>query len=155
MRYVLALTGRGGLRARPLSREPQADVQKEEKTEIEEEKREDQGEKESAADVAVVSFEEAFTKPTSFWAQFALALVVLEIYHTQKASSQFGCHSQILLASTCLGLIFSNDEIKRSFSSSVDESVDIRDVSLGSNVSFVGLDWKSFYVRAMCGLTGQ
>ena len=46
-------------------------------------------------------------------------------------------------------------EIKRSFSSSVDESVDIRDVSLGSNVSFVGLDWKSFYVRAMCALTGQ
>jgi len=48
-----------------LSFEPDAEVQKEERKEIEEEKREDQGEKESAADFAVASFEEAFTHPTS------------------------------------------------------------------------------------------
>jgi len=41
---------------------------------------------------------------------------VLEMYHTQKASSHLDGHSQILPI------------IKRSFSSSVDESVDIRDV---------------------------
>ncbi len=59
----------------PLAESPE----KEEETEVEEEKREDQEEKKIAADVAVVSFEEAFTKSVSFWAQFT-RLLVLEMY---------------------------------------------------------------------------
>jgi len=85
------------LRARPLSREAEAEVEKEEETVIEEEKREDQEEKEIAADVAVVSraFEKAFTKSASFWAQFAPTVGAGNVLHTESKqdSSQFGFHS--------------------------------------------------------------
>ena len=72
-----------------LSRESEAEVQKEEKTEIEEEKREDQGEKEMLP--WCHSKKRLLNPQVSGLSSRARALLALEMYHTQKASSQFGC----------------------------------------------------------------
>jgi hypothetical protein len=102
----------------------------------------------------MVTFEEAFTKTSVFWAEFATANPRMNAANVPKsrmgAASWAACQKIPCLDSDGFELFgpefFSLGDIKEELTMMVAEVVDVTMIVLQDIVAFVGLDWSSFYL---------